>query len=130
MPNEYTNKRLAQDYIMVVSQLCGDQPLRNYLSIKKKIENLEIDMAETFRKDGTLSNLSLQGSGIGSKTLETLGIILRNGAEKAAESVYEKRLKRMQKSQFDSIPRCKKLGRGHDGNPSFDNAARIYEDGI
>lgn len=127
MANEYTNKKLAQDYIMVVGQLCDDKPLRGYLNIKEKIENLDVDLSETFRKYGTLSNLSLQGKGIGSKTLETLGLILQDGAEKAAESVYEKRFNKMQKSQFEGVPRCKKLLRRDEGNPSWDDTVKVRE---
>jgi len=97
--NNLTNQELANNYFRVMTQYSAD--LHTYKIIKRKIENAEFSIVDSYKKNGNLEDLKI--SGIGSKTKETLESILTIGFQQTRKLKEKEKIENIERDLFSGI---------------------------
>lgn len=120
----YANAELAQHYYRAraLTQCLTSSQYERIAVIRDKIGSSKVGISEYFNQHGSLKGLKI--TDLGHQTIRILESILREGAEEARESIYDKKCEGMAKRGQGSGPRGKHIG---DQSPSFDNATKTYE---
>lgn len=116
--NNYTNAELAQHYFSVAAQLTVDSSV--YRRSKAAIEASSVDIADFYRRHGTLSELDVKG--IGPITRNTLELILGKGFEQAKEEIRAEKEARGWRRISRLVPRI-----SDEAGPVWDNTVRSLE---
>tara|TARA_B100001964_G_scaffold245063_1_gene329614 strand:+ start:2668 stop:3060 length:393 start_codon:yes stop_codon:yes gene_type:complete len=121
---QYTNATLADDYFAVETPFSPSKVW--YVAQRTKIAALgEVDLAAFYHEHGNFNKLNIKG--IGEKTRKTLELILREGVDRAREIVSKGKKAKLGRDPYAGIPN--NPPRMGDVDPSWENAADIYEEG-